>query len=196
MRLFLFFALLLAPILWLISLYNTLVKLRNRFKNSYAQIDVQLNRRYDLIPNLVETAKGYMQHERETLAAVISARNTAVSSNSIAANHPEDATAVQNVIRAESQLSATLTKFSALVENYPELKADNTLLMLMEELSSTENKVSFARQAYNDAVMSYNTYREQFPNNLIAVNFNFKAAQLFEIADDTMRQPVRVSFTS
>lgn len=182
-------------VVWAISIYNSLVALRNRFKNSYAQIDVQLNRRYDLIPNLVETAKAYLKHERETLEAVIGARNQAITASKAAAAHPEDAAAVQSVMQAEGALTGALTKFFAVAESYPDLKANTTMNQVMEELSSTENKVAFARQAYNDAVMGYNTYREQFPKNLIANNFGFKEAALFEVENAEVRKSVRVSFS-
>jgi len=181
-------------VVWAIGAYNALVALRNRFKNGYAQIDVQLNRRYDLIPNLVETAKAYMTHERDTLEAVIAARNTAISASKAAAAHPDDALAVQGVIGAEGQLAGAMTKFFAVAESYPDLKANQTMLNVMEELTSTENKVAFARQAYNDGVMEYNTKREQFPSVLIANNFGFQAAQLFEVDQPEVRQSVRVKF--
>src|SRR5882762_8587477 len=154
--------------------YNALVSLRNRFKNAYAQIDVQLKRRYDLIPNLVETAKGYLQHERGTLEAVIAARNTAVTANTRAAQNPGDASTMKEISSAETALSGVMNRLFALAEAYPDLKANTTMMTLMEELSSTENKVAFARQAYNDAVMSYNTIRESFPTNMIAGPFNFE----------------------
>ena len=182
-------------VVWGVSIYNSLVALRNRFRNSYAQIDVQLNRRYDLIPNLVETAKAYLKHERETLEAVIAARNTAVSANRGAAAQPDDAAAVQKVMAAEGALTGAMTKFFALAESYPELKADKTMTNVMEELSATENKVAFARQAFNDAVMTYNTEREQFPKNIIANNFGFKEAQMFEVENAEARQAVRVNFS-
>lgn len=182
-------------VVWAIGIYNSLVALRNRFKNSYAQIDVQLNRRYDLIPNLVETAKAYLKHERETLEAVVAARNSALSASKLAAAHPEDAGAVQNVMQADGALTGALTKFFAVAESYPDLKANSTMNTVMEELSSTENKVAFARQAYNDAVMGYNTYREQFPKNLIANNFGFQAAALFEVDNPEARKAVKVSFS-
>lgn len=181
-------------IFYLVGIYNKLVALRNRFKNAFAQIDVQLKRRYDLIPNLVETAKGYIKHERETLEAVIQARNTAARAGKAAAAHPEDGGAVKALIGAETALGGALGGFFALSESYPELKADQTMQSLMEELTSTENKVAFSRQAFNDAVMVYNTYREQFPNVFIANNFNFREAQLFEIEDQQERETVRVSF--
>ena len=181
-------------VVWAISIYNSLVALRNRFKNSYAQIDVQLNRRYDLIPNLVETAKAYLKHERETLEAVVAARNSAVAASKVAAAHPEDALAVQGVTQAEGALTGALGRLFAVAEAYPDLKANTSMNQVMEELSSTENKVAFARQAFNDAVMAYNTYREQFPKNIVANNFGFKEAALFEVENAEVRQAVRVSF--
>src|ERR1700758_5176365 len=156
--------------------YNALVTLRNRYKNAYAQIDVQLKRRYDLIPNLVETAKGYLQHERGTLEAVITARTAAAPANARAAQNPGDVSAMKEISSAESALSGVMTRLFALAEAYPNLKANETMINLMEELTSTENKVSFARQAYNDAVMTYNTRREVFPSNFIASTFNFAPA--------------------
>ena len=181
-------------IIYFIVIYNTLVSLRNRFKNAFAQIDVQLKRRYELIPNLVETAKKYMQHERDTLEAVISARNQASSANQAAAEHPEDASAIKQLLGAEAALGASLGKFFALSENYPDLKANQTMEKLMEELSSTENKVAFSRQAFNDAVMRYNTACEQFPNNILAGFFRFKEAELFEIENPIEKEAVKVSF--
>ena len=181
-------------VLFFIGIYNKLVTLRNRFKNAFAQIDVQLNRRYDLIPNLVETAKGYMKHEKETLEAVISARNGAVSANQEAAAHPDDPDAIKHLNQAEGQLTGALGRLFALSEAYPDLKANQTMQQLMEELSTTENKIAFARQAYNDAVMEYNTYREQVPNNFIANPFGFKEAELFEVEDEQVREAVKVEF--
>lgn len=182
---------------WLVGLYNRLVSLRNRYKNGFAQIDVQLKRRYDLIPNLVEVAKGYMQHERGTLEAVINARNQASSAAQQAAANPGDAAAIGALAGAESALSGSLGRLFALAEAYPDLKANQTMAQLMEELTSTENKVSFARQAYNDAVTTYNTARETFPTLLIAGSFGFTEATLFEIEDTAAfeRSPVKVSFT-
>ncbi|MFH1123883.1 MAG: LemA family protein [Pseudomonadota bacterium] len=177
-----------------IVIYNNLITLRNHFKNAYSQIDVQLKRRYDLIPNLVETAKGYIKHERETLEAVISARNRASAANQRAAASPGEPAAMQGVIGAEAALTGTLGRLFALAEQYPDLKANQTMSQLMEELSSTENKVAFARQAYNDAVMAYNISREKFPNALIAGSFGFKEAILFEISTPEEREAVKVSF--
>lgn len=179
---------------WAIVGYNRLVQLRNRFKNSYAQIDVQLKRRYDLIPNLVETAKGYMKHERETLEAVISARNAASAANANAAQQPGDASAMKQLAGSEAALTGTLGRFFALAEAYPDLKANQNMAQLQEELTSTENKVAFSRQAYNDSVMRYNTARESFPTNLLAGAFNFGPAELFEVTDEQQREAPSVSF--
>ena len=182
--------------IFVIARFNKLVALRNRFKNAFAQIDVQLKRRYDLIPNLVETAKGYIQHERQTLEAVISARNQASSAVQKAASNPGNASAIQGLMGAESVLTGALGRLFAVVEAYPDLKANQTMQALMEELSSTENKISFARQAYNDSVMIYNTSRESFPDLLIAGPFGFQAAQLFEITKPEEREAQKVSFGS
>jgi LemA protein len=181
---------------WLISIYNGLVAARNRFKNAFAQIDVQLKRRYDLIPNLVETAKGYIKHERETLEAVIAARAGAQSANRLAAADPADADAMKKMIAAEAGLSGALGRLFALSESYPDLKANQNMMQLSEELTSTENKISFARQAYNDAVMSYNTAIESFPNNFVAGFGGFKEATLLEATESPEeRKPVKVSFS-
>src|SRR4051794_29945028 len=177
-----------------VSAYNSLVTLRNRYKNAYSQIDVQLKRRYDLIPNLVETAKAYLSHERGTLEAVIAARNAAASANTKAAQNPGDASAMKELSGAESALSGAMGRLFALAEAYPDLKANTTMLSLMEELTSTENKVSFARQAYNDSVMAYNTRREVFPTNLIAGPFNFGPAELFVIDNPEQKDAPKVSF--
>lgn len=182
-------------VILVIVFYNKLVKLRNRYKNAFAQIDVQLTRRYDLIPNLVEVAKQYMQHERETLEAVIQARNAAASGLRQAAANPDDAAAIAHLAKAEQGLSGMLGRLFALSEAYPDLKANQNMMQLSEELSSTENRVAFARQGYNDAVMSYNVTREQFPGNLIAGPFGFQAATLLEIEDPVKRQAPRVSFS-
>lgn len=179
---------------FVIGAYNALVTLRNRYKNAYAQIDVQLKRRYDLIPNLVETAKGYLQHERGTLEAVIAARNAAATANTRAAANPGDASAMKDLSSAESALSGVMGRLFALAEAYPDLKANTTMITLMEELTSTENKVSFARQAYNDSVMAYNTKREVFPTNIIANSFNFAAAELFVIEKPEQKEAPKVSF--
>jgi len=178
-----------------VTIYNRLVGLRNRFKNAFAQIDVQLKRRYDLIPNLVETAKGYLKHERGTLEAVITARNAAAAANTRAAQDPGDAGAVKALSGAENVLAGTLSRLFALAEAYPDLKANQTMAGLMEELTSTENKVAFARQAYNDAVMSYNTGRETFPANLVAGAFNFSVAELFVLESAAEREAPKVSFS-
>jgi LemA protein len=177
-----------------IGTYNGLVALRNRFQNAFSQIDVQLKRRYDLIPNLVETAKAYMAHERETLEAVIQARNMASRADQDAAARPGDPEAMRRLSGAEAQLGGALGRLFALAEAYPDLKANQNMLALQEELSSTENKVSFARQAYNDAVMHYNTRREQFPSVLLAGTFGFAAAHLFEIEKPEEREAPRVRF--
>jgi LemA protein len=181
-------------LIFIIGAYNSLVTLRNRYKNAYAQIDVQLKRRYDLIPNLVETAKGYLAHERGTLEAVIAARNAAVTANTRAAQNPGDTSAMKEISSAESALSGVMGRLFALAEAYPDLKANTTMLSLMEELTSTENKVSFSRQAYNDAVMAYNTRREVFPTNLIAGPFNFAPAELFVIDKPEQKDAPKVSF--
>lgn len=183
-----------AIVLYMISLFNRLVALRNNYKNAFAQIDVQLTRRHDLIPNLVETAKGYMAHEKETLEAVINARNTAVQGLSNAKADPSNPQAIQQLASAEQGLSGALGRLFALSESYPDLKANENMMQLSEELTTTENKVSFARQAFNDAVMLYNTLREQFPSNIIANNFNFQAAELLEIEDEIMRKVPKVEF--
>lgn len=185
---------LIVAVAYVIRAYNRLVALRNRFKNAFAQIDVQLTRRYDLIPNLVETAKGYLKHERETLEAVISARNQALGAAKRAASRPDDPGAIQGLTGAEGILSGALGKLFALVESYPDLKANQNMMQLSEELSSTENRIAFARQAFNDAVMQYNTDRESFPDNIIANNFGFKAAQLLELEDVRKREVPQVSF--
>jgi len=176
------------------GLYNKLVRLKNRFKNAFAQIDVQLKRRYDLVPNLVETAKGYMQHERETLEAVIAARNQAASANQKAAAAPGEPGAMAGLLGAEAALTGAMGKLFALVESYPDLKANQNMSQLMEELTSTENKIAFSRQAYNDAVMVYNTARETFPTVLIAGSLGFGEAALFEVASEAEREAVKVEF--
>ena len=180
--------------LWVMGIYNRLVTLRNRFKNAFAQIDVQLKRRYDLIPNLVETAKGYLKHERETLEAVTQARNQAAQAASTAASDPGNPGAVQALAGAETALTGTLGRFFALSEAYPDLKANSNMMQLNEELTSTENKVSFARQAFNDAVTTFNTQREVFPNNIFAGMFGFKEADLFEVKDEAVKEAPKVSF--
>ena len=182
-------------IVFFVSIYNGLVSGRNAYKNAFAQIDVQLTRRYDLIPNLVETAKGYMKHERETLEAVIAARNSAVSGLRNAAANPGSPDAVQQLAGADNMLTASLGRMFALAESYPDLKANTNMMQLSEELTSTENKVAFARQAFNDAVMNYNNSREVFPNSIVANSFGFQPAQLLEIESKEMRVAPKVSFT-
>jgi LemA protein len=181
-------------VMWLVGAYNRLVALRNRFKNAYAQIDVQLKRRYDLIPNLVETAKGYIKHERGTLEAVVAARNAASAANVRAAQNPGDAAAMKELSGAETALTSTLGRLFAVAEAYPDLKANTTMMTLMEELTSTENKVAFARQAYNDSVMAYNTQRETFPTNMVAGPFKFGSAELFVIEKPAEKEAPKVSF--
>ncbi len=178
-----------------IGQYNGLVTLRNRFKNAFAQIDVQLKRRYDLIPNLVETAKGYLKHESSTLEAVIQARNIAQSAGTQAAANPGDPGAMKALAGAEGGLTGALGRLMAVAEAYPDLKANQNMMQLTEELTSTENKVAFARQAYNDSVMAYNTKREVFPTNIIAGMFNFGPAELFQIDNPEEKQAPKVSFS-
>ena len=180
---------------WIAGIYNTLVSLRNHFKNAFSQIDVQLKRRYDLIPNLVEVAKGYMKHESSTLEAVIKARNIALAAAQSAAANPADANAMKSLGAAESGLGGALSRLMVVSEQYPDLKANQNMMQLTEELTSTENKVSFARQAYNDSVMGYNTTRETFPNVIFAGMFGFLPAELFKIDDPTERNAPKVSFT-
>lgn len=180
--------------IYAIGLYNALVTSRNRYKNAFAQIDVQLTRRHDLIPNLVETVKGYMAHERETLEAVIQARNSAVSGLQGASANPGDPALMAELGQAENALTQTLGRLFALSEAYPDLKANQNMAQLQEELTSTENKVSFARQAYNDAVLDYNNQREVFPASFIANTFNFQAAQYLEIESEEVREVPKVSF--
>jgi LemA protein len=180
--------------LWVAGIYNSLVSLRNRFKNAFAQIDVQLKRLYDLIPNLVEVAKGYMKHESTTLEAVIKARNIAASAAQVVAANPADANAMKGLMSAEAGLGGALSRLMVVSEQYPDLKANQNMLQLTEELTSTENKISFARQAYNDSVMVYNTSRESFPNVILAGMFGFLPAELFKIEDPTERNAPKVSF--
>ena len=182
-------------VFWAVGIYNGLVTSRNGYKNAFAQIDVQLQRRHDLIPNLVETAKGYLKHERETLEAVILARNSAVSGLNAAKANPGDPAAMQQLGVAENQLSATLGRLFALSEAYPDLKANQNMMQVSEELSSTENRVAFARQAFNDAVMSYNNKREVFPNSVVAGSFGFQPAALLEIEKPENRAAPQVQFT-
>ena len=179
---------------WVMSSYNRLVAYRNRFKNAFSQIDVQLERRYDLIPNLVETAKAYMKHERETLENVITARNQASQAAKQAATKPEDAGAIQQLMGAEGILSGAMGRLFAVMESYPDLKANQTMMQLSQELTTTEDRVAFARQAYNDMVMSYNTERESFPTNIVAEGFNFKMAQLLEFQEPQKREAPQVTF--
>lgn len=187
-------AVIVAVVLFVIAIYNRLVKLRNQLRNAFAQIDVQLQRRHDLIPNLVETAKSYMKHERETLTRVMEARNGAVSAQEQAAKDPADGGAMRKLSSAENMLTKAMGGFYAVSENYPDLKANQTLQQLMEDLSSTENRVAFARQAFNDSVMGYNTYREQFPNNLMAGFFAFTPAEQLALESPEARQAPKVSF--
>lgn len=182
-------------VIYVIATYNRLVTLKNRFQNAFAQIDVQLTRRYDLIPNLVETAKAYMAHERETLEAVIAARNQASTGLRRAAADPGNPAAMQALAVAEQGLGGMLGRFMALSESYPQLQASENMKQLSEELSSTENRVAFARQAYNDSVMTYNVSREQFPANVVASRFGFLAAALLEIEEKSMRKAPKVSFS-
>jgi LemA protein len=181
-------------VLWVIGQYNGLVRGRNAFRNAFAQIDVQLKRRYDLIPNLVETAKAYLKHERETLEAVIAARNQAAGACAAAAANPGSPAAMAALAQAESGLGGVLGRLFAVSEAYPELKANQTMMQLTEELTSTENRIAFARQAYNDSVMSYNNAREIFPANLVAGLFQFAAASLFEVTREGERDGVKVQF--
>jgi LemA protein len=182
-------------LVFVVGQYNALVVLRNRFKNAFSQIDVQLKRRHDLIPNLVETAKAYMQHESKTLEAVTLARNLAQSAGGRAAANPGDPSAMRELAGAEAGLTGALGRLLAVAENYPDLKANQNMMQLTEELTSTENKVAFARQAYNDSVMTYNTKREVFPTNIIAGIFNFAAAELFQVDNAAERQAPKVSFS-
>ena len=178
-----FLAVIVVLAFWAVSIYNRLVQLRNRFKNAFAQIDVQLKRRYDLIPNLVETAKGYIKHERETLEAVIKARNQAVTAANAAGANPGNPAAMQGLSQAEGALTGMLGRLFALSEAYPDLKANQNMLAIQEELTSTENKVAFARQAFNDSVMEYNTKRESFPDTIFAGMFGFSAAELLQATE-------------
>ncbi len=190
-----FLAIIAVIVFWAIGAYNRLVSLRNQFKNAFAQIDVQLKRRYDLIPNLVETAKAYMKHERETLEAVIRARNSAVTANSAAAADPGNASAIAGLTAAEGALSGALGKLFALAEAYPDLKANQNMMQLTEELTGTENKIAFARQAFNDAVMTFNTAVQQFPSNLLASIFSFTPAELLAATESPEeRKAVKVQF--
>ena len=188
-------AVLAAIVFWAISAYNQLVALRNRFRNAYAQIDVQLTRRYDLIPNLVEVAKAYLKHERETLEAVIRARNSALGASQAVAANPGNAAAMQGLASAEGVLQGALGRLFALAESYPDLQSNQNMMQLSEELTGTENKVAFARQAFNDAVMAYNTATEQFPGSMLAGVFRFETAQLLQATESAdERKPIRVQF--
>lgn len=181
-------------VIWFVGVYNGLIGLRNRYKNAFSQIDVQLKRRYDLIPNLVEVVKKYMQHERETLESVVQARNTASGASQKAAADPGDPSAMRDLGNAEGQLTEALGRLMVVVESYPDLKANQNMLSLQEELTSTENKVAFARQGYNDSVMQYNTAREVFPSNIVSGMFNFKEASLFEIENAAEKAAPKVQF--
>ena len=190
-----FLAIIAAIVIWAIGIYNRLINERNRVRNAFAQIDVQLTRRYDLIPNLVEAVKGYMKHERETLEAVINARNAAQQSLQTAKADPANAAAIRELGASESALGAVLGRLFALSEAYPDLKANQNMMQFQEELASTENKVAFARQAFNDSVLSYNNTAENFPNNIIAGMFRFELASFLEIESDEKREVPDVSFT-
>jgi LemA protein len=190
-----FLGIIAALVFWMIGIYNRLVNERNRVRNAFAQIDVQLTRRYDLIPNLVEAVKGYMKHERETLDAVIQARNTAVSSLDAAKADPANAEAMKKLGASEGALGSALGRLFALSEAYPDLKANQNMMQFQEELASTENKVAFSRQAFNDAVLGYNNTAENFPNNVIAGFFSFKLASFLEIETEEMRDAPEVSFS-
>jgi LemA protein len=193
--LLLFLAAIVVLALFVVGIYNRLVGLRNRFKNAFAQIDVQLKRRYDLIPNLVEVAKGYLKHEHSTLEDVIKARNIALAASQAAAANPADGAAIKSLGAAETGLAGALSRLMVVAEQYPDLKANQNMMQLTEEITSTENKVSFARQAYNDSVMTYNTTRETFPSVIFAGMFGFLAAQLFQIENATEREAPKVSFS-
>lgn len=182
-------------VFWLVGIYNGLITARNGYKNAFAQIDVQLQRRYDLIPNLVETAKAYMAHERQTLEAVIAARGAAMGGLAAAKANPGDPQAMQQLTAGENQLTGTLKSLFAVSENYPDLKANQNMLQLSEELTSTENKVAFARQAYNDGVMYYNNKREVFPSSIVANMFNFAPATSWEVESPEAKKAVKVSFS-
>ncbi len=190
-----FLAIVAAFMMYAVGIYNSLVNLRNRVKNAFAQIDVQLTRRHDLIPNLIEAVKGYMKHERETLEAVIQARNSAVSNLETAKQDPSNAEAIKKLGASEGALGSALGRLFALSESYPDLKANQNMMQFQEELSSTENKISFSRQAFNDSVMTYNNKAENFPNNIIAGMFRFDLASFLEIESEEVREVPKVSFT-
>src|SRR5437868_5319970 len=195
MGMWVFLAIIVIVGFWAVAIYNGLVTLRNRYKNAFSQIDVQLKRRYDLIPNLVESAKGYMQHERGTLEAVMKARGGAVSAAQTAAANPGNPAAMQGLAQAEGALGGALGRLIAVFEQYPDLKANQNVLALQEELASTENKIAFSRQAYNDSVMEYNTKRESFPDNVFAGMFGFSQAELLQSTDSAEeRKAPKVSF--
>jgi len=190
-----FLAIIVAVILYVVGIYNALVNFRNRVKNAFAQIDVQLTRRYDLIPNLIEAVKGYMKHERETLEAVINARNAAMSSLDAAKADPSNGDAIMKLGAAEGLLGGALGRLFALSEAYPDLKANQNMMQFQEELTATENKVAFSRQAFNDAVLGYNNKAENFPNNVIAGMFRFELASFLEIQSEEKREVPKVAFT-
>jgi len=190
-----FLAIVAAFMMYAVGIYNSLVNLRNRVKNAFAQIDVQLTRRHDLIPNLIEAVKGYMKHERETLEAVIQARNSAVSNLETAKQDPSNAEAIKKLGASEGALGSALGRLFALSESYPDLKANQNMMQFQEELSSTENKIAFSRQAFNDGVMTYNSKAENFPNNIIAGMFRFDLASFLEIESEEVREVPKVSFT-
>lgn len=194
MSLMILLAILVGVVLWGVAIYNGLIMARNAYKNAFAQIDVQLTRRHDLIPNLVEVAKGYLKHERETLEAVVNARSAAVNGLASAKANPGDPEAMKQLAGSENQLTQALGRLFALREAYPDLKANENMMQLSEELTSTENRVAFARQAYNDAVLDYNNKREVFPSSVIANMFQFQAAQMLEIEDPAKREVPQVSF--
>ncbi|MDH3532587.1 MAG: LemA family protein [Gammaproteobacteria bacterium] len=191
-----FLAIIAAVVFWAIGIYNRLINERNRVKNAFAQIDVQLTRRHDLIPNLVDAVKGYMKHERETLEAVITARNAAASSLDAAKADPANAQAIKELGASEGALTSALGRLFALSEAYPDLKANQNMMQLQEELASTENKVAFSRQAFNDSVLAYNNSAQNFPNNVIAGMFRFELASFLEIEAEEKREVPEVSFTS
>jgi LemA protein len=195
MAFFVVLIIIIAFVAWVIGIYNGLVTSRNGFRNAFAQIDVQLTRRNDLIPNLVETAKGYLKHERETLEAVIAARNSAVTQLKAVASDPGNAGAIAQLAGAEQGLSGAMGRLFAVMESYPELKASANMMQLSEELTSTENRIAFARQAFNDAVLHYNNSREVFPGSLVAGWFSFQPAKMLELPEAAKREAPKVSFS-